>query len=144
LDEKIEHKITMLPQAPILFYYNEKNEFTLGLGGLEDVGIEEIDPIEWCLAGDYFIAFVTGDDAFERVPVFYAPVSDIRHLVTKGLPESENILRDMDGYVIDIDIESVYCKQVYRRAVFSSGLEFSNSLVKLSVVVPAGENLVNY
>ncbi len=139
-DVKKEYLITMLPQDPFLFYHNEVNDFSPAIGGFEYIEDKKIGSIEWKWDDRYFIVLITD----EIIPIFFAPLDEIFFLLKNKKPNSENLLKDMDGMVVDTGYGGNYCTEIYKNIIFTSGIAFSNSLVKLSVIYADATNLVKY
>jgi hypothetical protein len=130
----------LLPQDPFLFYHNDVNELSPAIGGFEYINSREVGSLEWKWDKTSFIVFITD----EMIPVFFAPLTDIFYLLQHGAPKSNNLREDVKGRLIETDYEDTFCHQVHMELLFSSGVSYRNSLVKLSVVPVTANNLVKY
>jgi len=136
------HLITMLPMDPFLFYHNDVNEYSPAIAGSESITDKELYAIEWQWTDSDFGVTVNE----ERHIIFLAPLDEIFYLLKNRKPISiyNNASKDMDGGVINIEQNEEYCQQVYKKSVFGSGVSFSNSLVKFSLVYATASSVVLY
>lgn len=136
------HLITMLPMDPFLFYHNDVNEYSPAIAGSESIADDEVYAIEWQWTHSDFVVTVNN----ERHIIFLVPLEEILYLLKNRhpIPISDNARKDMDGAVINIDSTEKYCRQIYKEPFFRSGIIFSNSLVKFSVVYTTASNVVLY
>lgn len=137
-DEVVQYEITMLPHDPFVFYHSKVNAFSSGIGGISS--IDGVGSIEWSWNQSIFYVLISDD----RECVFGAPLNDIFYLLKNGRASSDNIRADMDGRGIGITGLSEHVNAVFRTNLMSSGLSFSNELVRLAITPVGPDNMVQY
>lgn len=136
-DNVKSYDITYLGTDPFIFYHKNANEFASSINGRDCVNDGEID-IEWEWLEGYF--FVKANDQI----IFCAPELEIIQLMVNGKLESDNILKSMQGEVIELDLGIDNVNAVHKSHVLRDGIVFSNRLVSLCVCHSRSSDFVHY
>lgn len=141
-DETEQYLITLLPQAPLLFYHNDANQFSLSLNGAKIIDKMDVGSVEWRWGNPYITVCLTDD----RDIIFAITTAEIQGLLKNREITSNNIVRDIkNGTVLEVgDHELTLCSKTYRSIAGSQSVLYGNSLVRLSVELPLSHQPVGY
>lgn len=132
-----KYEITFLGTDPFVFYHNSANQFSASFSGLDTFN-NQGQVIEWEWADHLFI--VKAEDEI----IFCISDADIRYLLLNGEAHSNSLKKDMEGYVVDGELEFDYVKSIYKSLIYGDGLSYSNQLVSLCALHCRFRDVVHY